>query len=107
MANINIPFLFSFFIGSMLIGMLSTPCGAIDRYAVEFFQDNLARQLEVDRANICNICTYVCPRLFDRMQNRGLEGLYDNVDAELIPFIEPYITILVRDLSFLSLFFFF
>ena len=93
----NFLFLFYFFYGSILIGMLSRICGAIDRSAVEFFENKLATGVEVDRAEYCDICTYICPRLFDIIQSKGLEVLYDNEDPEPRPIIEPYITPLVRN----------
>lgn len=111
MANLQSILSFFTFTGSVLIGigigigMLSTQCGAVsDRSAVEYVEDGLARFLEVHRADYCKICTYVCPRLFERMQSGGdLQSLYDNEVPNAIPLLKPYITPLVRNLDFIFL----
>ena len=86
----------SFFIGYILFGMLSSPCTAVNDGQVDLLEGLIDQLVESERIRYCNLCTYICPRLFYRMQERGISSIYENKDADTRAKIEPYITPLVR-----------
>ena len=98
----NFLFLLSFLSGYVLLGMLFRPCAAVDDREVERVEGLLGELVENERARYCNLCTYICPRLFDRIQKKGILSIYENREADVRAAIEPFITPLVRYLLGLS-----
>lgn len=94
MAKISL--IFSFFSSYILLSMLSVPSVAAGERQVQLLEIFFGGLLETERSNYCNLCTYVCPRLFGRIKDKRESSIYENVDRDAANFLRPIFTPLVR-----------